>query len=126
MERFLIVCGAGGLGCGTRYAIGVWAAKRLPSAFPYGTLIVNVIGSFLMALVMELSLRTTNFPPNLRLALTTGFMGGLTTYSAFNWETTSLAAEGGTGRAAINITVTLIGCVVAGLAGLWLARRLAG
>jgi CrcB protein len=104
----------------------------LGAQFPYGTLIVNVIGSFLIALVFELSFRIASFPPALRLALTTGFMGGLTTYSSFNYETTRLAMDSTLGwqvlygRAAINIVVTLVGCAIAGLAGLWLARRITG
>ena len=121
MVRFLIVCGAGGAGCGARYLIAQWLGPR---PFPYATLIVNLIGSFLIALILEASLRVASFPPNLRLALTTGFMGGLTTYSSFNYETTTLAAQGESGRALLNVGATLIGCVLAGLAGLWLARRL--
>jgi CrcB protein len=126
VERFLIVCGAGAVGCGARYLISMWAGQRLGTTFPFGTLIVNVIGSFLIALVMELSLRIASFPPNLRLALTTGFMGGLTTYSSFNFETTSLATSGSSGKAVINVAVTIVSCLLAGLAGIWVARRLAG
>lgn len=121
MLRFLLVCTAGGAGCGTRYLIALWIGPR---AFPYATLIVNVVGSFLIALIMESSLRISSFPPNLRLALTTGFLGGLTTYSSFNYETTTLAAQGSSERALLNVGVTLVGGVLAGLLGLWLARRL--
>ena len=121
MVRFLLVCGAGAAGCGLRYLVGLFVVSQ---KFPYATLIVNVLGSFLIALVMESSLRVAWFPPNLRLALTTGFMGGLTTYSSFNYETTSLASQGAWTRAAINVGTTLITCVLAGLAGLWVARRL--
>ena len=123
MERFLIVCGAGAAGCGARYLISLWAAKRIGTAFPYGTLIVNIIGSFAIAFVLELSTRIANFPPNLRLALTTGFLGGLTTYSAFNYETFALVGGGNALRGLLNIGVTLIGCLVAGFLGLLLARR---
>lgn len=126
MERFLIVCGAGAAGCGARYLVGTWASARLGKDFPYGTLIVNVIGSFLIALVLELALRAKEaLSPNLVLGLTTGFMGGFTTYSAFNYETTAMAMGGATTRAAISVAATLVGCTLAGLAGLWLARRLA-
>jgi CrcB protein len=52
-------------------------------------------------------------------------MGGLTTYSTFNYETTTLAAQGSSGKALLNVGLTLVGCVLAGLAGQWLARRLA-
>lgn len=122
MERLLIVCGSGALGCGARYLVAQWVGAR---SFPYATLLVNVIGSFAIALVLELSLRVASFPPNLRLALTTGFMGGLTTYSSFNYETTALAAQGASTRALLNVGVTLIGCMLAGLVGIWLARRIA-
>ncbi len=101
-----------------RYLVALWIGPR---AFPYATLAVNLVGSFLIAFILETSLRVANFPPNLRLALTTGFMGGLTTYSSFNYETTTLPAT----RALINVAATLIGCLLAGLLGLWLARRLA-
>ena len=124
MERFLIVCGAGAAGCGTRYLISQWAAQRIGSAFPWGTLIVNVVGSFAIAFVLELSIRLASFPPNLRLALTTGFLGGLTTYSSFNYETTALVTGGNALRGLLNIGATLVGCLVAGYLGLLLARRI--
>lgn len=123
MERFLIVCGAGAVGCGSRYLVSLWAAARFGTKLPYGTLIVNIVGSFLIALVMEVSIRSTGFNPNVRLALTTGFMGGLTTYSSFNYETTALLFNGSTMRGIANIALTLIGCLLAGLLGLFLARR---
>jgi CrcB protein len=119
--RVLTVFGAGGAGCVVRYLV---AQAIGPRAFPYATLVVNVVGSFLIALVLELSLRVASFPPNLRLALATGFMGGMTTYSSFNYETTALASRGAHTSALLNVGITLIGCVLAGLFGLWLARRL--
>jgi CrcB protein len=123
VERFLIVCGAGALGCGTRYLVGLWAAERFGTKFPYGTLLVNIVGSFLIAFVLELSVRIADFPPNVRLALTTGFLGGLTTYSSFNFETTQLAITGEAMRALANLLITIVACVGAGLLGLVVARR---
>lgn len=123
MERFLIVCGAGAVGCGARYLVTLWATERFGEKFPYGTLIVNLVGSFLIAFVLELSIRIASFPPNLKLALTTGFMGGLTTYSAFNYESTSLLSDGHVVRGLLNIGITLIGCLVAGGLGIVVARR---
>jgi CrcB protein len=90
---------------------------------------VNLAGCFLIALILESVLRGASISPNLRLALTTGFMGGLTTYSSFNYEAT-LLARGSKDMASkpapglVYVGVTLIGCVLCGLAGLWLARRL--
>lgn len=125
MERFLVVCGAGAVGCGLRYLVGVAATARLPMGFPYGTLIVNLVGSFLIALVMEIAIRNTDFSPTLRLAITTGFLGGLTTYSSFNYESSQMLLNGQVGRGLVNAAITLLGCFGMGLLGLALARRIA-
>lgn len=126
MQRFLWIGIAGAFGTWTRYLVGLGAAKALGTAFPFGTLIVNLTGCFLIAGVMHVALATTLVPPTLRLALTTGFMGGLTTYSSFNYETTKLAQDGAWGIAAVNFAATTIGCLAAGLLGLAVARRLFG
>jgi CrcB protein len=120
--RVLIVFGAGGLGCVARYLIALAVGRR---DFPYATLIVNLVGSFLIAFVLELALLRKDVPTHLQLALTTGFMGGFTTYSSFNFETTKLVLDGHTARGVVNIAVTLAGAIAAGLFGLWVARRIA-
>lgn len=125
MARFLWICLGGATGTGARYLIGLWAGQRLGTAFPYGTLIVNLAGCFLISFIMHLGLNLASFPATLRLALTTGLLGGLTTYSSFNYETTRLL-DGALRTALINLGVTLIGCFAAGLLGLVLARRLVG
>jgi fluoride exporter len=122
VQRFLIVCGAGALGCGARYLVSLWIGSR---PFPFATLAVNLAGSFAIALVLELSIRIAGFPPNLRLALSTGFLGGLTTYSSFNYEATGLLQSGQALRGLLYLGATLIGCFGTGLLGLALARKLA-
>jgi CrcB protein len=124
VERFLAVCGAGAVGCGARYLVGLAAIGKLGPSFPYGTLVVNLVGSFLIALVMEIAIRNTDFSPTLRLALTTGFMGGLTTYSSFNYESSQMILNGQVARGFVNVAVTLVGCFGMGLLGLALARRI--
>jgi fluoride exporter len=126
VERFLWISLAGALGTGARYLIGIWAGERFGAAFPYGTLIVNLIGCFAMGLVVHVATSVASLSPTLRLALTTGFLGGLTTYSSFNHETTSLIASGARGLALLNASFTLFGCFAAGLAGLALGRLLVG
>lgn len=126
MDRFLWICFAGAFGTGARYLVGLWAGKALGTTFPFGTLIVNVVGCFLIAFVMQISLSTTLLSPTARLTLTTGFMGGLTTYSSFNFESTRLLQEGAWGTGLLNVGVTLSVCFVAGLLGLLVARKLVG
>lgn len=126
MERLLWVSLAGALGCAVRYGIGVWAGERLGHAFPYGTLIVNVIGCFLAALVLELSASAATFSPTLRVALVTGFCGGLTTYSSFNYEATKLFQTSSIATGAAYVGITAMACFGAGLLGLALASRIAG
>ena len=124
MVRTILIAAAGALGTLTRYGIGLWAGRTLGAAFPYGTLIVNVVGCFLIALIAELALSTAWISPTLRLTLTTGFMGGLTTYSSFNLETTNLLRERGVTEGLANVGITLACCFVAGLLGMALARQL--
>lgn len=126
MERFLLVCLAGALGTGTRYAVGSWATRTLGDGFPYGTLFVNLAGCFLIAVVMHVALNSATMSDTARITLTTGFMGGLTTYSAFNYETTRLFQSGEAALAVANLGITLVGCFAAGLLGLAAARALIG
>lgn len=125
MERFLWICLAGAVGTGTRYLIALWAAQRLGSTFPFGTLIVNLIGCFAIAAVMHAA-GTFAWSPTLRSAITIGFIGGLTTYSSFNYETTRLMEEGATGAAFVNAIATILGAFAAGWLGMLCARQFLG
>jgi CrcB protein len=125
MERFLWICLAGAAGTGTRYLVAVWAGQRFGSAFPYGTLFVNVAGCFLIALVMQAA-ATLVWPPTMRAAITIGFLGGLTTYSSFNYESTRLLQEGAPEVAALNVALTMIGGFAAGWLGTLMARQFVG
>jgi len=73
---------------------------------------------------MQLAVRSTAISPDLRVALTSGFIGGLTTYSSFNWEATRLFQDGAKGMAVVYVAVTLVGCLAAGWLGFMLARRI--
>jgi CrcB protein len=126
MTRFLLVCLGGAIGTGARYLTAVWAASAFGVSFPFGTLIVNTVGSFAIAFLMQMASATEILSPDLRLMLTTGVMGGFTTYSTFNYETTGYFREGAWAVGLVNIGATLIGCLAAGLAGLALARATFG
>ncbi|MCA1586859.1 MAG: fluoride efflux transporter CrcB [Acidobacteria bacterium] len=125
MERFLWICLAGAAGTGARYLVALWAAQRFGSAFPYGTLIVNLVGCFAIAAVMHAALRLS-WSPTVRSAITIGFIGGLTTYSSFNYETTRLLEESALGPAALNAVATIVGAFAAGWLGMLCARELLG
>ena len=125
MERFLWICLAGAAGSGARYLIAVWAAQRLGSAFPYGTLIVNLAGCFAIAAVMQAAAALA-WPATVRSAITIGFIGGLTTYSSFNYETSRLLEEGAFATAALNAAATIFGAFAAGWLGMICVRQLLG
>jgi CrcB protein len=125
MTNLVLVCVGGALGSGARYLVATWVAEAFGTAFPRGTILVNLVGSFLIALVMGLSLRTGAVPPRVRLFLTTGVMGGFTTYSSFNYETLQLLTEGAVADAVLNVAVTVLGCFAAGILGLVCARFIA-
>jgi len=121
MARFLLICLGGAVGTGARYLFAT-AMTRAFGNFPFGTLGVNVLGSFLASVVMVLALERSALAPDLRLILVTGVLGGFTTYSSFNYETLHLAQSGATALAVINVAVTVVACLAAGLAGIWVAR----
>jgi CrcB protein len=120
----VLVCLGGALGSGARYGVSTWAARALGS-FSQGTLLVNVSGSFLLALLMGVA-ATRGLSPEARLFLGGGILGGYTTYSSFNYEALVLADGGSPARAVGYVALTVVGCLVAGLAGLVAGRALAG
>ncbi|MBN2195289.1 MAG: fluoride efflux transporter CrcB [Polyangiaceae bacterium] len=126
MLHFFWICIGGALGTGSRYLVGMWAAKTLGTGFPYGTLLVNVVGSLLISIAMYLSVDTAAIPLPVRLFLTTGLLGGFTTYSSFNYETIKLFQSGAWGLAATNILITVLVCAASGLLGLFVGARIAG
>jgi CrcB protein len=126
MTRLLLIGLAGALGTCARYLIGLGAGRMLGAGFPFGTLIVNVVGCFFIAAITRVALTTDLISPTLRLTLTTGFLGGLTTYSSFNLETTRLLYDRAWYAAVINFGATVLGCFAAGLLGFAVARRVFG
>lgn len=128
MERFVnvsVVCAGSALGGGARYLVSLWVAARGWTAFPWATLLVNVVGCFLIMLIATIA-ASVAVSTNLRLFLTTGIMGGLTTYSAFDLETTRFFQDGAPVSALLYVGATLIICFVAGLLGIALARLFVG
>ena len=124
MPRFLFICLAGALGTGARVLLSDAMTRAFGPAFPVGTLAVNVLGSFLICLLMRLGAHGSLLPETTRLVLTTGFLGGFTTYSSFDYQAYALARDGALGRAALYVSATLVLCFVAGALGDGTARAL--
>ena len=115
-------CAGGGL---SRYYLSGWVYSLLGRSFPYGTFVVNIIGAYLIGLIMELGLRSTLIPDTLRLGLTVGFLGGLTTFSTFSFETFSLLEDGRFLVAFTNILASVVVCLLFTWLGIITVRTLA-
>jgi fluoride exporter len=126
MERLVLVCLGGALGSGARYLVSGWMMQRLGSGFPWGTLCVNVIGSFLIGAIMRIAGTTTWISPTTQLTLTVGILGGFTTYSSFNYEVVASLEQGAWFLAASNVLGTVAACLAAGFLGLAAARAITG
>lgn len=126
MSRLLLVCLGGAAGSGARYLVGIGLGRWLGTGFPWGTLAVNILGSFLIGAVMDLGLRSGVIPADLRLFLATGVLGGFTTYSSFNHELLGYAERGAWAAGALYLGATVAACLAAGLLGITSARLLAG
>ena len=126
MERFIYICLGGAIGTGLRYLTSGVAARWLGADFPYGTLIVNVVGSFLIGLIQQVGTASLLIPEPTRLFLTVGIMGGLTTYSSFSYETVRLVEIGAWGQAWINVLVTTALCLGVCLLGIAAGRLIVG
>lgn len=91
MEKILYVGIGGLLGATLRYLVNLWSVEKLGFAFPYGTLIVNIIGCFILGVFVTICSEKLLANENLRLFVVVGFAGGLTTFSALSYETIKLA-----------------------------------
>lgn len=126
MIKLAWICLGGALGTGGRHLLSLWTFRVFGPAFPVGTFTVNLIGSFLLAMLMYLSSSTNWFSPTATLALTTGVMGGFTTYSTFSFETLKYFQSGDWRLGLLNIFLTLSGGLLACLGGWFCARWLTG
>jgi CrcB protein len=111
MATLAWVCAGGALGSGARYLLAGWLNARADAPLPAGTLTVNLIGSFLLAFLLQAP--TATLSTSARTALASGVLGGFTTYSAFSFETFALLEIGTSGAALAYAAVTLLGCLAA-------------
>ena len=124
MQTVIFIAVFGALGCISRYFLSGWTYDKLGWAFPWGTLSVNVVGAFVIGLVMELGMLGTTLSPNLRIGLATGFLGGLTTFSTFSYETFKLLETGRFLVAFSNVIVSVAVCLLFTWLGIIFARIL--
>ena len=124
MTRFVLICCGGAVGTGARYLLGGLVARWAGADFPYGTLLINVLGSFLIGVVQQVGLSTLLIPDTLRLVLAIGVMGGFTTYSSFSYETIRLLEGGSWLAASLYVLLTTALCLACCAAGLSLGRVL--
>lgn len=103
MLKIVLVAIGGGIGATTRYLVSTWAAARFGAEFPYGTLIVNIVGCFIIGAFMTIATERIIVNPYWRLFVTVGFLGGLTTFSSFSYETLHLLQESDITQALYNV-----------------------
>jgi CrcB protein len=123
--QWLAVGTGAALGALLRWRLGIWFNAVFPT-IPFGTLASNLIGGFIMGLCMEYFSRNAGVPPELRLAATTGFLGGLTTFSTFSAETSVLLLRRDYLWSAVIIGVHVAGSVLLTIAGVYCVRLLFG
>jgi CrcB protein len=120
--KYLLVVLGGGCGALARFVTGTVIMNRFGSRFPFGTLAVNLAGSFLIGFLMTLLTERSLPHPNWRLLLVVGFLGGYTTFSSLEYESLTLVRDGGLLLGVVN----LAGSVIFGFVAVWLGSALAG
>lgn len=124
LALILVVALGGAIGSASRYALGYTVQSRTTSVFPWGTLLVNVTGSFLVGFFMRHALGGHTISAETRLFLTVGFCGGYTTFSTFSYESLRLIEDGDYRRAALYMVSSVVLSVAGTFAGFMLGRAL--
>ena len=124
MWTYVAIAIGGTLGCWARYAQTVFVLATFGRDFPLATLSINVIGSFLMGFLFILTLERLMVPPNVRVGVLTGVLGGYTTFSTFEMETLLLTENGERFKAALYVVLSVVIGFAAAFGGAFLARNL--
>lgn len=118
--HLLLIAAAGAAGALARYGVGVAVGVR---TFPWATLFINVVGSFLLGLVVATG--PARLSADIRLGLAAGFLGAFTTFSTFSHETVTMVREGRVASAALYVAISVLGGLAAAAAGYFSGRPLA-
>jgi CrcB protein len=121
--RFLLIALCGAIGTLARYGLQGVVQIKMGSTFPYGTLLINLTGCFLLGLIGQLTLNRILVPPEWRMAIAVGFFGGYTTFSSFGWETAKMFEAGEWLRASTYVTASVVLGLLLSVAGIRLANR---
>jgi CrcB protein len=124
MTNILLAALGGAIGSVLRYLVGVFSVRWFGPSFPWGTLAVNVVGSFIIGLSVEMIARRFNASMELRVFIITGILGGFTTWSSFSLDTMVLFERGAIAAAAAYVIGSLVVSFAAVLAGLALGRAM--
>jgi CrcB protein len=122
--RIVLLVVFGALGTLARYSLQGFVQTRSVSTFPSGTLIVNLIGCFLIGGIGQYALLHLSFPPEWRIGLVVGFLGGFTTFSAFSWETVRMLQDGQWRNGTLYVLASVIGGLICVISGMRLAERM--
>ncbi len=124
MFHILLVALGGAIGSVARYLVGLGMTRLMGLSFPWGTLTVNIVGSFAIGILTELVARRFDASAELRLLIVVGFLGGFTTFSSFSLDTMALIERGATASAFAYVAASLVLALGAAFAGLLLGRSL--
>lgn len=122
--RIALLIVFGSLGTLTRYALQGLVQERTTSTFPSGTLVVNLLGCFLLGGIAEYALAHLTIPPEWRIGITVGFIGSFTTFSTFGWETARMLQDGQWRSATAYVLASVFGGLVTIFLGMRIADRI--
>jgi len=122
--RLILVIIFGAAGTLARYGLQGFVQEFTGSEFPSGTLVVNLIGCFLLGGIAEYALTHLTIPPEWRIAITVGFFGAFTTFSSFSWETTRMMQDGEWGRASVYVIASVVGGLFLAFIGMRIGERI--
>jgi fluoride exporter len=122
--RILLLIAFGAMGTLARYGLDGWIQYRVGARFPAGTLAINLIGCLLLGVIGEFSLNHISVPPDWRIGLTIGLMGGFTTFSTFGWDTVRMLNDGEWLKALVYVGASVLGGIICMIAGMRLGNAL--